>query len=189
MGQAPPPEIPHGWAGILTPGERILWRGRPDGAIAWDAFRPGRALFGLAITGFAALWTAGALAAAPPGAFVLIPLAAGLFFFGLGLRHAGLHLVWDAYRRRHSWYTLTDRRAIIATEILGRKRLASYPITLDSPLTLAEGNPGDIWFATTWRNTKSGSRRQRIGFERVAEPRMVYDLMRQVQRGTLDDGA
>lgn len=187
MAYARSPDVPAGWEGILDPGERILWRGRPDGAIAWATFDVKRAAFGCAIMAFAAIWTSGALSAAPAGLPGLILPLAGLFFFGLGLRQAGGHLIWDAYLRRSSWYTLTDRRAIIATDLLGRKRLKSYPIASDAPLTLVGTDPGDILFATAYRRTKHGSRPQRIGFERLHDARAVYDLMRRVQRGALVD--
>lgn len=176
-----------GWEGILDPGERVLWQGRPDGRFNLSGMNLRRAAFGFAIMAFAAFWTSGALSTAPSGLPRVILSLAGLFLLGLGLRHAGGHLIWDSYRRRRTWYTLTDRRAMIATQLAGRKRLESYPIEPETAVTLVRGDPGNILFATVYRKTKQGSRRRRIGFERLHDASEIYDLMRRVQRGGFDD--
>lgn len=182
-----PHVVPAGWEGILEPGEDILWQGRPDGTLDWSTFDLRRALFGTLVMAFAVFWTTAAMSSAPPGLPRLILPLPGLFFFGLGLRHAGGHMVWNAYRRRHSWYTLTDRRAIIATDLFGRKAMTSKEITFETPLTFAPGDPGSIWFAKAYSQTKQRSRTRHVGFERLPEAREVYDLMRGIQRESVND--
>ena len=44
------------WGGILHPGERILWQGRPDGRIVFTRGTFALVGFGLAFSGFAAVW-------------------------------------------------------------------------------------------------------------------------------------
>lgn len=182
-----PNTAPSGWDGILDPGERILWQGRPDGTLELSGIDLRRAAFGFAIMAFAAFWTSAALSTAPSGLPRLILCLAGLLLLGIGLRHAGGHLIWDAYRRRRTWYTLTNRRAMIATDMAGRKKLESYPIEPETAVTLVRGSPGNILFATVYQKTKQGSRRRRIGFERLHDAGEIYDLMRRVQRGGFDD--
>ena len=47
---------PAGWEGILDPGERILWQGRPVPGIVWRPQQMVTFLFGLAFAGFALFW-------------------------------------------------------------------------------------------------------------------------------------
>lgn len=171
---------PAGWEGILDPGERILWQGRPVPGIVWRPQQMVTFLFGLAFAGFALFWM---LMAATAGGFFWM---FGLIHFGVGLALSFGPIVWPAYMRRHTWYTLTDRRAFIATDapLLGR-RLKSYPIERGTVLSYDAGNPATIHFAHVMRRTKNGSSRSDIGFERIAEGPEVYGLMRQIQRGEM----
>lgn len=170
--------IPQGWQGILDEGERILWQGRPDGAVVWKPAHYVISLFGLAFAGFALFWM---IMAAQAGGFFWM---FGLLHFFVGLALAGGGPFGSAYLRRHSWYTLTDRRAFIASDVpmMGR-RLKSYPIDADSRLELAEGDPGSVYFATRRRRTKNGSYRVPVGFERIEDARGVYRMIRDIQRG------
>jgi len=169
---------PPGWEGILDPGERILWQGRPDGRVVWRVRHLPTMLFGAVFAGIALIW-------------MILAARAGDFVWTFGLIHfaAGLSLIlgptlWPAFRRQRSWYTLTDRRAFIATDmpIVG-KRLKSYPIDADTVLRFDGDDPGTIHFAQDYRRGKNGSRKVDIGFERIAEGRDVYALIRRVQRG------
>lgn len=169
-----------GWDGILFPGEEVIWQGQPDPRPDWSDMKIKDAIFGLVFTGFALFWMAMALGAAGGSFFGLLFPLLGLPFLAVGLKKAGLERLWDAFQRRRTWYTLTDRRAFIATELFGRRTLDPYPIGPKTPLT--HENDRDIYFATDFVKTKSGSRRNRIGFTHLPDSRHVYDLMRQVQR-------
>ncbi|MCV6595539.1 MAG: aspartate carbamoyltransferase catalytic subunit, partial [Mangrovicoccus sp.] len=163
MGQAAARDPSTGWEGILQPGEKLLWQGQPDRRIAWEEFNLKRAAFGAVIIGFSLFWTAGAMQAAPPGLPGLILPLAGLFFLFQGLRVAGGYLWLDAYRRRHSWYSLSTQRAFIATDMLGRRKLRDFPITPETPLSYEQGDPGSIWFSKEYRSTKNGSQKHFVG--------------------------
>ena len=168
-----------GWDGILDPGERILWQGRPEDGFEFRGPMLVPMLVGAFFTVFALIWIAAVLAEGEPLAalFGVIHLSVGL-----GLM-AGAPL-WQRHRRRHSWYTLTDRRAFIATDVWPEgRRLNSWPITPEMKLTLIEGPPDTLNFAMTTRRAKNRTRRVPVGFERIADGRAVLALMRGVQRG------
>lgn len=175
---------PNGWEGLLAPGETILWQGRPSGQVTFAGLDARRTIFGLFFLGFALFWTFGAVShtgEAPTPARLLFPLF-GLLFIYQGAKLAGGDRIWQAYERRHSWYTLTSERAFIATELFGRRNLRSWPITSTTILDYEDGRTGSVFFAD-----RSGSfaRGRRIGFEFIDDGREVLDLMRRVQRGTI----
>lgn len=166
-----------GWEGILDPGEVILWQGRPDRALHIGFTHVLMFFFGLVFAGFALFWMAMASAAA--GLFWMF----GLIHFSVGVAiMVGGPLV-SLYKRRHCYYTLTDRRAFVASDspLLGRS-LQSYPIVAQSPVSLDEGRLSDVYFATRQVRVKNGSRTVSIGFERIENGRQVLSLIRQVQR-------
>lgn len=172
--------VPAGWEGILDPGERILWQGRPVPGIVWKPLHFMTMGFGLMFAGFALVWMIMA-AQGPPGFWMF-----GLGHFSIGLGIAFGPPLWGAYKRARTWYTLTDRRAFIATDlpVFGR-RLQSWPIDEDTVLEFEDDEPGSIWFATRRVRTKSGTRTVKIGFERVSGARDLFSLIRKVQRGAL----
>lgn len=164
------------WDGILDDGETILWQGRPDGAITLRPANIFTLLFGCVFAGFALFWMAGVFQAG--GSF----WAFGLIHFSVGVGIIVQALFWDAFRRRRSWYTLTSRRAFIATDLpLMGRRLKSYPITAETTLELIDKTPPSVHFATRTKRTKNGSREIPVGFERIADGREVYRQMRDIQ--------
>jgi hypothetical protein len=167
------------WDGILYPGETVLWQGQPDPRLDWSGWRPSEAIFGTLIAIFAGFWMALA-AGAHGGPFmgIAFPLLA-LPFLGIGIYRAGGRVLWDAHVRRHTWYTLTNQRAFIATDLFRRRDLAAYPMT---PKTVLDREGSHIWFATDFHRTRNGSRRRRIGFTHLPEPDRVFALMARVQR-------
>ena len=170
-------DIPPGWDGILDPGERILWQGRPDSVVTWTPANIAASVFGLFFSGFAVFWMA--MASRAGGSFWMFGLIHFLAGFAVGLGPP----VWSAWRRRHTWYTLTDRRAFIATDIpMKGRKLKSYPIGKETSLDYEAGEPATIHFAHEFRRTKKGSHRVPIGFERIRDGAKVFALFRQVQR-------
>lgn len=166
-----------GWEGILDHGEKILWQGRPDGKIVWTGSNIIMAIFGLFFAAFAVFWMV--LAASAGGFFWMF----GLIHFGVGLGIGIGAVVFSAYKRRHSWYTLTDRRAFIATELpIKGKSLKSYPIDDDTVLEFIDQDPATIYFATERKRGKNSTYTVNIGFERVENGREVYGLFRQLQK-------
>lgn len=168
-----------GWQDILDQGETILWQGRPDGSVVMNVANIATSLFGLAFAGFALFWM---IMASQAGGFFWM---FGLLHFSVGVGLAAGPMVWSAYRRRNTWYTLTDRRAFIATSLpIKGKTLGSFPITEDMVLSLKDGPPDSVHFATRTRRTKNGSRLVDIGFERIEDGKNVYRMMRDIQKST-----
>jgi hypothetical protein len=172
---------PPGWEGLLDEGETILWQGRPDGAVRFTGGLKDSAI-GLFFCGFSVLWMtmASRLSDRAPPLFKAFPL------FGLPILAMGLHMVagrffWDAYRRRNTWYTLTDRRAFIARTNLGRRSLRAWEVAEFESLELVLGPPDTVWFASELPRSSARRGRQRIGFRYLADGRTVYDLMRKVK--------
>jgi hypothetical protein len=164
------------WEGILDPGESILWQGQPEDRLRLEfgsAFEP---LFFTFFTGFSVLWM---VAAAQAGGFFW---TFGLLFFFIGSYSlAGQHF-WKRHKRSRTFYTLTDRRAFIATEVFGKRSLKSYPITRDSVIELSDSKPGSVFFATETSTDSDGNRTQsKIGFELVEDSRSVYARIREIQ--------
>ena len=134
-------------------------------------------IFGLFFAGFALFWMI--MASAAGGAFWMF----GLLHFAVGLSLA----VWPAYgvafTNRHTWYTLTNQRAFIATDLpWRRKSLQSYPITADTPLELEGEAPGTIWFGARYPSGRQGRGNTRAGFERIHEAHSDYRHFMDIQR-------
>lgn len=175
-GKNTPPS--YGWDGLLDPGEKILWQGQPDSGIRLRVGDYIMIVFGLFFGGFALFWMV--LASAAGGGF----WAFGLLHFAVG---AGITL-WPIfgrpYVRHRTWYTLTNKRAFIASKTpFQGKTLNSYPITAGTSLTLEQGPPGSIFFATERRRVKNGTREVRVGFEHIENARDVFGKFRTIQRG------
>jgi len=133
-------------------------------------------LFGLAFSGFALFWMV--MASAAGGFFWMF----GLIHFSVGIGIGVVPVFLDNFTRRHTWYTLTKRRAFIASDLpLVGRRLKSYPINASTHLTLEERPLPNLYFAEEFRRTKNGSRRIDIGFEAIAEAKEVLAKMRTIQ--------
>jgi len=166
-----------GWDGILDDGETILWQGRPDATVRFRAIHLVTLAFGLFFSGFAVVWMV--MASRAGGYFWMFGLLH--FFAGLGVAFGPIY--GSAWRRRHTWYTLTDRRAFIATDIPFRgRKLTSWPIGGLSQLDYRDDDLPSVYFAHEMRRSgKRGYLRHDIGFERIADGREVYRLLRDIQ--------
>ncbi len=169
-------QLPDGWEGLLDKDERIIWQGRPGGGFEFRIGNAVGAVFGLFFAGFALFWMI--MASMAGGFFWMFGLLH--FFVGLGIAFGSVF--WGAWKRRHSWYTLTDRRAFIATDIPFKGRsLKSYPITAATTLDFVSDDPASIMFAREMRRGRNGSYEAQVGFERIADAPEVYRMMREIQ--------
>ncbi|MEJ1992666.1 MAG: aspartate carbamoyltransferase catalytic subunit [Maritimibacter sp.] len=173
-----------GWEGILSPGEQVLWQGRPDPGFQMAVGNGGLALFGMFFASFAGFWMV--MAAQEPGPFWLF----GLPFFLIGSGIILSAVFWATFRRRRSWYTLTDQRGFIATDlpILGR-RLKSYPISADTVVEYQPGALASIYFGSEERSGQNGAYLVPVGFERIAEGDHVLGLIYELQQKAKEGGA
>ncbi len=165
-----------GWEGILRPDETVLWQGKPDGSIELDFSSFMTFAIGLGFAGFS---------------IAVMIVGAGMRGFGwqFGFLHllVGLSMAFGALfkhpmQRRRTWYTLTDRRAIIARNpLFWFKSLDSYLITKDTEIHLFDGALGKVVFGTKEITDDAGTRDVRFGFERIRDDREVYRIMRDLQ--------
>ncbi|MCK4712179.1 MAG: aspartate carbamoyltransferase catalytic subunit [Marinosulfonomonas sp.] len=171
-------ETLEGWKDIFDAGEELLWQGRPDGAVVWQKKHNATALLGLVVTGFGVFWVASSW-----------QISNDFWIFGLGFLLLGPALAiappyMNAMMRRSTWYSLSNRRAFIATEreSVGRK-LAAYRIRPDFELEYDGKTPGTIIFAIETRQPGNGAYRANIAFERISDAADVYAMMREIQKG------
>lgn len=159
-----------GWQGILDDGEEILWQGQPEARIRVTPRNLRDSAFGLFFALFGLFWTIGALASG--GLFGLF----GLFFVGMGAWKAAKPAILPAYIRARTWYTLTDRRAVIATDVAVQgKRLTTRPILPETQIEYQASAPPSIWFGAP-------GVADRVGFEYIDDADKVLALIRGIQR-------
>lgn len=177
-------KTPEGWEGILDKGEKILWQGRPDGGFHLHFAHIFFALFGAAFAGFALFW-------------MVLAYDENDYFWTFGLIHFTIGLIvmlagplGGPYLRRHTWYTLTNRRGFVATDLpLAGRKLKSYPIRPDTPVIFEEGELATVLFATERQFTKNGVSTRSVGFHRIRDGRHVLSLIRQIQNPRAKPGA
>lgn len=171
-----------GWAPYLAPGEEVLWQGRPRPGVVIRAGDLPQMLFGLVFFAFSVFWMimAGWMGGGTGGPFGLLFPLFGLPFVAVGFYMAGGRLLWDVYKNQHMWYSLTNRRAIIATEVFGQRAMKDYRITPDTVLEFRDGAPASIYFG--YEEGGSSGARRKVGFLRIDDGQEVYAMMRRIQR-------
>ena len=165
-------DIPKEWLGFLKPDERILWQGAPQEVFYWR-HHYWRYLFGSG-TGLVFVFLFFGETATPMYWIIIFVL----IISGIGPP------IWDAIKRRYSFYTLTTERAFIGIDmpIKGRS-LNSYPIDAKTELSMKKSLYDAVYFAHRMKETKNGAYRIDIGFESIEDGDKVYKLMSDIQRG------
>jgi hypothetical protein len=153
------------WRGILDEKESILWQGKPSDKMRLESPSPFALLSLVFFIGFSVLWM---------GELFFI------FFCAFGFFGA---YFWQAYVRTKTHLTLTDNRAIIATAVMGKRTLKSYPITRTTELEFVDGPLGSIFFANEIIKDSESTTVNSIGFELIENAREVFALFRKVQQG------
>ena len=163
------------WDGILDPDETIVWQGSPTGRVRSEFKSAFHFVFMLVWGGIPTVM----VISNPASLFLIVPavfMAITVWFF------VGQHF-WAAYRRRNTFYTLTDRRVFIGTNVFGKRTLDSIPITPDLNIELDDKPEGNIWLDDGGKTGKFvNGQRQRRGFEQLADPREIYAKLRTVQK-------
>ncbi|MAM62115.1 aspartate carbamoyltransferase catalytic subunit [Maritimibacter sp. UBA3975] len=174
--------VPAGWEGILDDGEEILWQGRPDQDFHMGLGKVFTVIFGVVFAGFALFWMV--MASSAGGMFWMF----GLIHFSVGVGMIFWSIYGSTYSRRNTWYTLTDRRAIVATNFLTKgKSLKSYPINAGTTVEFRAGPPDTIIFAHEERRGNKGRRYTvPVGFERLPDGHEVMRLIRKRIHGVSD---
>lgn len=193
------------WAPYLAKDERVLWQGRPALGFRWRSGENATMLLGLFVIGFVGF---GIYETTAAGEYDM--LGGFLIWIGIGAVIGLSGPVAMAVVRRGTWYTLTDRRALIAhwPTVAGMtvyRGVDCYPITeidlvpsdmagLDT-VQFSRLSQRHIFDDLGWRRVGHGRRSgdtrvrdQQIGFERIKDGAQVAALCRDVQR-VWPDGA
>lgn len=166
---------PRSWDEILEPGEEILWQGRPDTRLIFPPERKGTMVLGLllvvVVVGVPPIMMLRIMPIETMPTVIIVALG---FPVALGLALVLGQPFWTRHWRRRTWYTLTNRRAFITTDlpILG-KRLQSWPVKSGAPLIVTKGKPPTVWFAEKRFRSNRRTRITPIGFERIADAQKV----------------
>lgn len=185
--------LPPFWEGLLEPGERVLWAGRPRPGLGLSGPDGVFLLMGLVFLAFAV--AAGVQAMRPDlpggqGVGVLLGLLAALFGAAGVAFLVGPPLRARARSARIA-YVLTNRRAMVLTAG-AEPDLAAYAITPAMRLRLVPGRPGSVFFARDVAAGRGGPPRPgggprrparivEVGFERIDDAEAVFRLMRRLQ--------
>ena len=117
----------------LQPGEAVQWTGRPNPAVIFHKEDWGVIPFSLLWGGFAIFWLLGASGLGnfwtnrPHGTFQWFGVIWGTPFVLLGQYFIWGRFVHSRWRKRRTYYALTDRRAIIVEDgFSGRKASSAY---------------------------------------------------------------
>ncbi len=171
-------DTPTGWENTLDQNEVIIWQGRPDATVFWYWPQKASLLLGGFLVIFALIWMK--IAAQDGGqswmfGLIILAVAVGLM---IGIPYG------KPYQWSKTWYLLTNTRALICTDLpmLGRK-VKSYPITAQSHLELESKYKSNVYFATRTHRTNHGTTSQiGIGFVRIDDAEIVFDLAREIQK-------
>ncbi|MFY0681878.1 MAG: aspartate carbamoyltransferase catalytic subunit [Thalassovita sp.] len=167
----------NGWDGILEPGEEIIWQGRPKPGLSVSQDQLGFVAFGFLFAGFALFWMLAARQSG--GVFWMF----GLIHFTVGLGVAVGSPLREVFLNSNTWYTLTDRRAFVATRLLGqRQKLLDYAITPETPLRLEHGPLSTVWFGFKADATRWNRHNDQPCFARLEDGQSVYRHLRDVQQ-------
>ena len=150
--------------------EEILWQDRPVKGVLWNNEVIIGVGIGVLIATGAEKWLL-KFSQAGSGAWSLDPT-----HVILGLLFALVSLAYPVYMRRNTWYTLTNRRAIITTKlpVLG-KRFKGHAIAQDSKLEHKKGRLASVYFKE-FRKYYGGKypKTIKIGLENIKEGEIVY---------------
>ncbi len=164
------------WDSILDPNEKIVWQGRPSPKFKLKPFQLFEAIFGLFFSCFALFWMI--MAARTGGVFWMF----GLLHFSVGIGVVFHALFWASFKRKRTWYTLSDRRAFIGTDLpIKGKNLKTYPINQDTHLELEAGSLASVYFATSVKPRFGSNSPAQIGFERIPDGAEVFRKLRDIQ--------
>lgn len=129
----------------LRDGERLLWYGRPLQGLRLHSSDVTMIPFSLLWSGFAFFWE-----------YSVIHSSASLLFrlWGVPFVLTGIYMLvgrffYDAYRRARTWYGLSDRRAIIVSQVWGINEKSVNPGAVEQIEVDRQANGiGSIYFGT-----------------------------------------
>jgi len=176
------------WEHFLEDGERVLWHGRPNAVKLFSPTATKNFVVGIPLVAFGAVmvnvtWPQHGNF---QGMWPVWIIAALLIGAGLGYSLTAPYR--DRAHRMRTWYTLTNKRAVIATDIK-RREFTSYPITPNNDIRLPLFGPKTtVWFAQhidPADDHEDTDDITLIGFELIKEAPYVAKLLEDIKRGNL----
>lgn len=169
----------------LGPQERLLWAGRPPAGLV---LRPAEVFlipFSLLWCGFAIFWEWGAVTMANDPFFALF----GIPFVLMGLYIVFGRFVLDRKQREYTFYGLTNERVLIVSGIV-RRTVKSLNLRTLSDVSRTERADGSgtitfgqsSFFLWSFQSAAWPGITTVPTFERIANVKDVYDLLRTAQR-------
>ena len=175
----------------LDAGERVLWSGQPRQGVFLRASDAGAIPFSLLWGGFSFFWEGTVLwslfhgGRRPHGPMAWLFPIWGVPFVLIGMHIMVGRFFVDAWRRRRTWYAVTDRRALIVAGSrtlsfdlrtigqidLQRHRDGTGTITFGTPVS-PNANPSVIGWGTGGANA----------FDHAPDAEAAYKAVRQVQQ-------
>jgi hypothetical protein len=174
----------------LTPGEQLLWAGRPDPDVNFTAADAFVVPFSIMWCGFAVFWEATAVAGGAPLFFALW----GIPFVLVGLYVAVGRFVYKKRRKRRTAYGLTRTRALVAvgSSSMSDAPLASAPISIKRSrdgrfvnVTFGQRSGWGAWgpsYANTGMEFLDWTTHP-VGFFDVAQPEALLAALQQARSG------
>lgn len=170
----------------LAPGERLLWKGRPQRGIKFRSQDAFGIPFGIVWCTFIVFWAYGFFSLTGAGNDFNFMVIGILILFGL----VGFHMmigrfVADAYARSKMEYALTDRRALIVSNTFSRSvRSIDYRTEPNISLSERSGGSGTIYFGEqpTGKNQMVSSS-SLAAFEFIDNARDVYNRILKAKVG------
>jgi len=169
------------WDDYLDADEKLIWHGAPATGLRFSGAGLVLSFFGIFFLGFSVFWITMAFGMGGGSGMARVFPLFGVPFVLIGLWLVAGHWFFDAYKRKRARYALTNKRALIARTLFGR-RMESYPIDRHSQIHLVSGKLDTVHFAQKTYQTKNGPQVKNIGFRFITEGQEVYDLLRSVKR-------
>lgn len=166
------------WDGILEEGENIIWQGQPETSVQFRDLRaPFLVLF---------ILTAAFLQPVREMLKGQIGLQGYLTFgliFSVVAGILGLWLYTLFWERKRVWYTLTDRRAIIASiSFFWGRQLNTYWLNPTRYIYLTNfDTPPSVIFEKTTVLKGDSKKEIEIGFKRIKDANKVLAMMKECQ--------
>lgn len=173
----------------LNKGERVLWTGQPDAARLMERALPGAAfgVFGLSFLLFWMWGTTNALRQKLSAGIIPDPLSILLAALGLvGIGFTMFLVIWPFLERNrapHTFYALTNRRALIVVEGVVANRVQSVkPAEFALERRDKPNGHGDLIFTREAKGALGKSRSaQEVGFFGIENVSHVENLARKIK--------
>lgn len=121
----------------LLSNEKILWSGQPERKVLFSSFDIFLVPFSLLWGGFAFFWETAVLTSGGPPFFMLF----GIPFVLIGLYFIAGRFIYKSYRKKKTYYAITNKRVLVLTEFPSRNLQAAFINTIPT-INKSIGNDG-----------------------------------------------